>query len=407
MPAVPYGWYAVLRSAELRPDRVVSLHYFGRALVAFRGSDGQAAVRDAHCPHYGAHLGVGGKVVDGTVECPFHGWRFGADGRCVNAPFAVRTPKVSLGGFPVREHSGLVFVYVGPTEPPWEVPEIPEAGARDFAEPIDDTCRARVHVQEMRENIVDESHFHFIHGQSEPPVQDWRTDGPFAEVRGRISRRVLGWDIDNTFDAFMYGPGVMVVRTHGPVLSVTAVALSTPVDDRTSELRMLLLPPQTGPRPVPDARAQARLPRGSPGRGAGGGPDLGSQDPPAAPGPASARKGHQSTAPLVRPVLSVRPSGRAVARPHLTRRDRGRRSDGQQRVFRFGVTGSGRAPPGSDRQPLKWSACGLCLDRVSRGRWISVFPPAVGSPGGQRDFVAVPGRVPVRTVRTGTARAGG
>jgi phenylpropionate dioxygenase-like ring-hydroxylating dioxygenase large terminal subunit len=239
MPSVPYGWYAVLRSRELRPGKVVSLHYFGRALIAFRGADGRPAVRDAHCPHYGAHLGAGGKVVDGTVECPFHGWRFGADGRCVEAPFAARTPKVSLGGFAVREQSGLVFVYAGPGEPSWVVPEIPVTGSKDFAAPIDDTCRARIHIQEMRENIVDESHFHFIHGQSEPPVQDWRADGPFAEARGRISRRVLGWVIDNTFDAFMYGPGVMVVRTHGPVLSVTAVALSTPVDDRTSELRML------------------------------------------------------------------------------------------------------------------------------------------------------------------------
>ncbi|MDX3309197.1 Rieske 2Fe-2S domain-containing protein [Streptomyces sp. NPDC054884] len=242
MPIVPYGWYAVLRGRDLRAGKVVSLHYFGRALIAFRGSDGRAAVRDAHCPHYGAHLGVGGKTVDGAVECPFHGWRFAADGTCVHAPFAVRTPKAALGGFPVREHSGLVFVYVGPdgsAEPAWEVPDIPETTSREFAAPVDDTCRARVHVQEMRENIVDESHFHYIHGQSEPPVQDWTTDGPFAEVRGRIRRRVLGWDIDNTFDAFMYGPGVMVVRTHGPLLSVTAVALSTPVDDRTSELRML------------------------------------------------------------------------------------------------------------------------------------------------------------------------
>ncbi|MFF0161626.1 Rieske 2Fe-2S domain-containing protein [Streptomyces sp. NPDC005263] len=239
MPAVPYGWYAVLRSVELRPGEIVSLHYFGRALIAFRGADGRPAVRDAHCPHYGAHLGTGGKVVEGTVECPFHGWRFGPDGRCVLAPFAPRTPKVSLGGFAVREHSGLIFVHSGPDEPSWEVPEIPEAGTRQFAQPIDDTCRARIHVQEMRENIVDESHFHFIHGQSEPLVQEWRSNGPFAEARGRISRRILGWDIDNTFDAFMYGPGVMVVRTHGSALSVTAVALTTPVDDRTSEMRML------------------------------------------------------------------------------------------------------------------------------------------------------------------------
>jgi phenylpropionate dioxygenase-like ring-hydroxylating dioxygenase large terminal subunit len=239
IPVVPHGWYAVLRSAELRPGRIVNLHYFGRALIAFRDANGQPAVRDAHCPHYGAHLGVGGKVVDGTVECPFHGWRFGADGRCTHAPFAERTPKVSIGGFPVREHSGLILVYTGPAEPHWEVPEIPETTAGDFARPIDDSRRARVHIQEMRENIVDESHFHFIHGQSKPPVQELRPDGPFAEVRGQIHRRVLGWDITNTFDVFMYGPGVMVVRVHGPVISLTAVALTTPVDDQTSELRML------------------------------------------------------------------------------------------------------------------------------------------------------------------------
>jgi len=239
MPPVPYGWYAVLRSAELRPGRVVNLHYFGRALIAFRGPDGQAAVRDAHCPHYGANLGVGGRVVDGAVECPFHGWRFGPDGRCTYAPFAARIPKVSVGGFPVREHSGLIFVHVGPDAPSWEVPEIPEEASSAFAAPIDDVCRSRIHVQEMRENIVDESHFHFIHGQSEPPVQKLRSNGPFAEVCGRFRRRVLAWDLDNTFDVFMYGPGVMVVRVHGPMLSVTAVALTTPIDERTSEMRML------------------------------------------------------------------------------------------------------------------------------------------------------------------------
>ncbi|MGW4212565.1 Rieske 2Fe-2S domain-containing protein [Lentzea sp. NPDC004789] len=239
MPFVPHGWYAVLRSVQLPRGKVVPLHYFGRALIAFRGPDGRPAVRDAHCPHYGAHLGVGGKVVDGQVECPFHGWRFGADGRCTYAPFAARPPKVSIDGFEVREHSGLIFVHTGPDAPAWEVPEIPEATAREFARPIDDVQTARIHIQEMRENIVDESHFHFIHGQSEPPVQNLVVDGPFAEVRGRFGRRVLAWEVDNTFDVFMYGPGVMVVRVFGKLLSLTAIALTTPIDDRTSELRML------------------------------------------------------------------------------------------------------------------------------------------------------------------------
>jgi hypothetical protein len=129
------------------------------------------------------------------------------------------------------------------------VPEIPEATSRAVAGPIDDVCRARINIQEMRENIVDESHFHHIHDQSEPPVQDLLADGPFAEVRGRFRRRPLGRDINNAFDVFMYGPGVMVVRVEGPVLSLTAVALTTPVDERTSEMRMLY-----------DLRKPARLP---------------------------------------------------------------------------------------------------------------------------------------------------
>jgi phenylpropionate dioxygenase-like ring-hydroxylating dioxygenase large terminal subunit len=239
MPSVPHGWYGVLRSRELRPGKVVSLHYFGRALIAFRGADGRATVRDAYCPHYGAHLGIGSRMVDDTVECPFHGWRFSADGRCVHAPFAAHTPKVSIGGLPVREHSGLIFAYTGPGEPSWEVPEIPEAVSSEFAAPIDDVCQARIHIQEMRENIVDESHFHFIHGQTEPPELRLLPDGPFGEVRSRFRRRVLAWHIDNTFDAHMYGPGIMAVRVNGPIVSLTAVALTTPVDERVSEMRML------------------------------------------------------------------------------------------------------------------------------------------------------------------------
>ncbi|RMI32163.1 Rieske 2Fe-2S domain-containing protein [Nocardia stercoris] len=239
MPTVPEGWYALLRSAQLKPGKIVNLHYFGRALIAYRGADGRATVRDAHCPHYGAHLGVGGRMVDGQVECPFHGWRFDGDGACVSAPFAARPPRVRLGGFPIREHSGLIFVYSGAGEPEWEVPEIPEATGAGYARPIDDALRARIHIQEMRENIVDESHFHYIHGQSEPPVQDLLPDGPFAEIHSRFRKSVLGYELDNSFDVTMYGPGVMVVRTTGALITMTAIALTNPVDDTTSELRML------------------------------------------------------------------------------------------------------------------------------------------------------------------------
>lgn len=55
----------------------------------FRGQEGQAHVLNAYCPHLGANLAVGGRVVGNCIECPFHGWRFeGSDGKCVKIPYA-------------------------------------------------------------------------------------------------------------------------------------------------------------------------------------------------------------------------------------------------------------------------------------------------------------------------------
>lgn len=44
---------------------------------------------DAYCPHLGADLAAGGRVVGSCIECPFHGWRFrGEDGKCTHIPYA-------------------------------------------------------------------------------------------------------------------------------------------------------------------------------------------------------------------------------------------------------------------------------------------------------------------------------
>lgn len=60
----------------------------GVQLAVFRGEDGQAHVLDAYCPHLGANLAVGGRVLGGCLECPFHSWIFqGSDGKCVKIPY--------------------------------------------------------------------------------------------------------------------------------------------------------------------------------------------------------------------------------------------------------------------------------------------------------------------------------
>ena len=69
----------VCSRSELKATEVVTISALGREFVAFLGrKDGDpaqplvATVLDVHCPHLGAHLGIGG-VLDserGTLKCP-------------------------------------------------------------------------------------------------------------------------------------------------------------------------------------------------------------------------------------------------------------------------------------------------------------------------------------------------
>ncbi len=85
---VPNGWFVVAEASDLGPGDVRALHYFDRDLVVYRAADGTPRVLDAHCPHLGAHLAVGGRVEGECLRCPFHGWKFdGESGRCVEIPY--------------------------------------------------------------------------------------------------------------------------------------------------------------------------------------------------------------------------------------------------------------------------------------------------------------------------------
>jgi phenylpropionate dioxygenase-like ring-hydroxylating dioxygenase large terminal subunit len=169
-PFTPYptGWYRVAAGRELGPDQVRPLRCFGRDLVLFRSKQTVPVVLDAHCPHLGAHLGHGGRVIDGSIVCPFHGWRFSSNGACVGVPNASIVPsRARLGNWAVRAVNGAIMVWFDEAgrQPIWEVPELPEwqsAGWTRFRPTR--SRRVRTHVQELAENGVDLAHFPAIHG---------------------------------------------------------------------------------------------------------------------------------------------------------------------------------------------------------------------------------------------------
>ena len=88
---VPFGWFQIGWPDDVAVGETKPLEYFGRHLVLWRDEDGAAHLQDAFCPHLGAHLGHGGKVVGCEIACPFHGWRYDVDGKNTLIPYSERT----------------------------------------------------------------------------------------------------------------------------------------------------------------------------------------------------------------------------------------------------------------------------------------------------------------------------
>ena len=61
-PPYPNGWFALLRSRELKCGASTSVNALGQNFAVFRDETGQVHILDAYCAHLGANLGVGGAV---------------------------------------------------------------------------------------------------------------------------------------------------------------------------------------------------------------------------------------------------------------------------------------------------------------------------------------------------------
>jgi 3-ketosteroid 9alpha-monooxygenase subunit A len=228
----PNGWFQVAFSEDLAAGAVRSLHAFGRKLVLYRSEGGEARVFDAHCPHLGADLGVGGKVEGDSIRCPFHGWRYGAGGVCVEVPYAKRIPPAAkLRAWTVREHSGLVTVWhhVEGKEPDHEIPPVAEYGDAAWTPYERRSWRIRTHNHEMGENQVDRAHFRYVHGTLEVPECEAEADGPVFRVYQRSKMQTPRGPVIGKIDITAFGYGVSLVRFSG-IVDTLLIACVTPVD---------------------------------------------------------------------------------------------------------------------------------------------------------------------------------
>jgi len=235
---MPSGWFRVATSDELGPRKVGVFRINGLEVVAFRTDDGQVAVVDPVCPHMGAHLGHGGRVVDGALRCPFHGLRFDTRGRCVATEHPGNPDvELSLRAWPVREQLGCVFAYAGHDcdPPPWPLPVYDTNG---WTKPVTKVLTLKGHVQDVAENAVDFAHFAAVHGYSDLRDPVLHVDGPHLHSRFGFARKnpLLPWSkVDSVFDTMVHGLGLSVTDLHSPKLGIhyRVLLTATQIDEET------------------------------------------------------------------------------------------------------------------------------------------------------------------------------
>ena len=244
---IPNGWFAVDFSHELREGDVKPIRYFGEEMVLFRTRSGEARVVDAFCPHLGAHVGYGGRVMGETVRCPFHGWQFdGETGECTAIPYCQKIPpQAKLRAWPTQEKNGMVWTwYHSEQKPPkWDFPALPEFDDPEWSEPRAFELELEAHVQETHENNNDPVHFQFVHGMPEEPPGEisFSADGRHYQIINHSERETPFGTFQTSLVRDSWGLGLTSVRTLGMGdAGLLMYSSATPVDEKHVHFRWLL-----------------------------------------------------------------------------------------------------------------------------------------------------------------------
>lgn len=243
-PEFPMGWYSVERSHELAIGEVKPVKAFDRELVLYRTRSGRPALHDAFCPHLGAHLGHGGRVVGESIRCPFHGWQFGADdGKCVEIPYCEDIPeRAQLRTWHTEEKNGEIYIWFHPenSPPQWDLPDLPELGDPNWTVPRYTDHLVPAHVQDICENSCDPVHFRFVHSQTEIPESEVTIDpdGRTMHLHSEMKKA----DHPNHLHATTYSPGFAMVRTtYGPNAEMIMYNSAQPIDRDQTFMRWTLI----------------------------------------------------------------------------------------------------------------------------------------------------------------------
>ncbi|MDB5429626.1 MAG: Rieske (2Fe-2S) protein [Caulobacter sp.] len=231
---IPFGWFALARSADLAPGQVETVQAFDTEIVLWRSEAGQARAFDPICRHLGAHLG-GGKVTGERLECPFHNWRYDADGSVGEIPYAANVPIAArrpgcVKTWPLTEANNLIYVWRHPAgaEPLWAVEDFLPGGAAAWTLASQHDWTVGVHMQEITENGVDYPHFLFVHGVKSTPIPQWKIEGIRRHSVAKAAMETPRGLVEGQIEGNHIGPGQSAIRFTG-ISDVLLINSLTPI----------------------------------------------------------------------------------------------------------------------------------------------------------------------------------
>ena len=175
---VPNTWYHLCDSEELKSGKILEIKALGQVFALWRDDNGKVVCQDAFCPHLGANVAVGGKIVkvdgESCIQCPFHRWKFGADGTVKDIPYVKDIGSVcnnehsKMKTYVCTEWCGLVCVYfhAEDKDPEFQLPQfIPQQMEKEGWKPHLkwNVGFHPISVVDMVDQSGDYAHFHTIH----------------------------------------------------------------------------------------------------------------------------------------------------------------------------------------------------------------------------------------------------
>jgi phenylpropionate dioxygenase-like ring-hydroxylating dioxygenase large terminal subunit len=158
-------WQPVVLASELGelPRR---LRILGEDLVAFRDKSGAIGLLELHCPHRGTSLEFG-LISEKGIRCCYHGWLFDVDGRILETPGeptdSTLKDRLCHGAYPVHEHAGLVFAYMGPPDKQPAFPVLDTYELPGYRLSARAPTLWECNWLQVKENSMDPAHLAFLH----------------------------------------------------------------------------------------------------------------------------------------------------------------------------------------------------------------------------------------------------